>query len=85
MKIKVVLGSIVLAIASTGCNSTADDSGDTVASNQLHCEYRTKLGTSIKKKVCVTTEQKKQQKLDAQRTRQALSRVRGAGLQDDGI
>jgi len=85
MKMKLLLALTGLTLAISGCSSTDSDNSDVVAKNEMHCEYRTKLGTSIKKKVCMTSEQKKQQKIDEQRTKQMLGTVRGAGLQDSGL
>ncbi|NNG42862.1 hypothetical protein HJP15_08050 [Pseudoalteromonas sp. NEC-BIFX-2020_002] len=61
-----------------GCTSVNDDQ---VASNdELHCEYRTKVGSSIKKKICMTTQQKKQDDLNNENAKQALRNTRNGSL-----
>ncbi|WP_125716268.1 hypothetical protein [Pseudoalteromonas rubra] len=73
---EVLIISGVLAL--TACNSTKENNEEALAydDSKLYCEYRSKLGTNIKKRVCLTAAQKRQQKEDNRNTQKILNNMR---------
>lgn len=75
-KINTLLLAVLAPIITAGCQS--NDNLQNVANNDIQCEYRAKVGSNIKKRVCLTAAQRAQEKADADEARRTMTMARGA-------